>query len=353
MSRAKRTLTTLVGFLTLLLVSAWTAPDRLTDFLALEKIDAHLHIRYNGTEFLDQAAADHFKAILIVVDHGDVPEQLKFIDRQKQLFPDRFRFVTSFPVDRWNEPTWEQETLKLLDDSFKKGAVGVKVWKNIGMELRDKDGRFVMIDNPRFDPVFDLIEKRGKTLTGHIGEPRDCWLPLDKMVSESNRRYYKAHPEYHMYLHPDFPTYDAQIASVEHMLEKHPKLRYVGCHVASIEWNLEKLAKFLDRFPNVAVDLAARIDDLQLLDRDAVRECFIKYQDRLLYATDIEIEEGQNPQTVCNRLHTRWTDEWKYFSTDQAVTISGTEKKVQGLALPADVLRKIYQTNAKKWYPGI
>jgi predicted TIM-barrel fold metal-dependent hydrolase len=261
--------------------------------------------------------------------------------------------VTSFQVDRWNEPAWEQETLRLLDDSFRKGAVGVKVWKNVGMELRDKGGRFVMIDDPRFDPIFNFIEKRGKTLTGHIGEPRDCWLPLDQMVSESNRRYYKGHPEYHMYLHPDFPTYDAQIASVEHMLEKHPKMRYVGCHVASIEWNLDKLGKFLDRFPNAAVDLAARIDDLQLLDRDAVRAFFIKYQDRLLYATDIEIEEGQNPQTVCNRLHTRWTEEWKYFSTSDEATISGTEKKVQGLALPPEVLRKIYQSNAKKWYPGI
>jgi len=333
--------------------SAWTAPDQLTDFLSFEKVDAHLHIRYNGTEFLDQAAADRFKAILVVVDHNNVAEQLAFIERQKQLHPDRFRFVTSFQVDRWNEPSWQQETAKLLEDSFKKGAIGVKVWKNIGMELRDKDGRFVMIDDPRFEPIFDLVEKRGKTLTGHIGEPRDCWLPLDQMASESNRRYYKGHPEYHMNLHPEYPTYEAQIAAVEHMLEKHPKLRYVGCHVASIEWNLEKLGKFLDRFPNAAVDLAARVDDLQLLNRDAVRQFFIKYQDRLLYATDLEISEGQNPQAVCDRLHTRWTQEWKYFSTDEETTISGTETKVRGLALPADVLRKIYQTNAKKWYPGI
>jgi len=338
---------------TVLLFGGWMAPDRLTDFLALEKIDTHLHIRYNGTEFLDQAAADRFKAVLIVVDHNNVAEQLKFIEQQKLLHPDRFRFVTSFQVDRWNEPTWQQETIKLLEESFKKGAIGVKVWKNIGMELRDKDGRFVMIDDPRLEPIISLVEKRGKTLTGHIGEPRDCWLPLDQMISESNRRYYKGHPEYHMYLHPEYPQYEAHITAVERMLSKHPKLRYVGCHVASIEWNLEKLGKMLDRFPSMAVDLAARIDDLQLLDRDALKAFFIRYQDRLLYATDIEISEGQNPQTVCDRLHTRWTEEWKYFSTEDEVTISGTEKKVRGLGLPPDVLRKIYQTNARKWYPGI
>ncbi|MFB3904281.1 MAG: amidohydrolase family protein [Acidobacteriota bacterium] len=352
LNRGRRLFVPLLGFPALVLLSAQNAPDP-TDFFSLEKIDAHLHARYNGTEFLNQAAADRFKAILIVVDHGDVPDQLKFIERQKQLHPDRFQFVTSFPVDCWDEPTWAQETLKLLDESFKKGAVGVKVWKNIGMELRDKNGRFVMIDDPRFDPVFNFIEQKGKTLTGHIGEPRDCWLPLDQMMSESNRRYYKGHPEYHMYLHPEFPSYEAHITAVEHLLEKHPRLRYVGCHVASVEWNLERLSRLLDRFPNMAVDLAARVDDLQLLDRDSLRQFCIKYQDRLLYATDIEIEEGQNPQTVCDRLHTRWTEEWKYFSSGQTVAVVGTEQKVRGLALPPEVLRKIYQTNAKKWYPGI
>jgi len=336
-----------------LVLSAVMGAEPVPGFQSLEKIDAHLHVRYNGPEFLNQAASDNFKAVLIVVDHGDLPQQLKFIERQKAIHPNRFRFVTSFPVDRWNEAGWEQETLRLLDESFRSGAIGVKIWKNVGMELRDKEGRFVMIDNPRFDPVINFIEKHGKTLTGHLGEPRDCWLPFDQMASESNRRYYRSHPEYHMYQHPDFPSYEAQIGAVERMLEKHPKLRYVGCHVASVEWSLEKLGQMLDRFPNIAVDLAARIDDLQLHDREAVRQFFMKYQDRLLYATDLEIAEGQNPQAVCDRLHSRWTEEWKYFSTDQPVTIQGTEKKVQGLALPAEVLKKIYQTNARKWYPGI
>jgi len=256
-------------------------------------------------------------------------------------------------MEGWDDPDWTKKTLQLLQGSFDEGAIGVKVWKNIGMEFRDKNGRFVMIDDPRFDPIFEFIEKRGKTLTAHIGEPKDCWLPLDKMMAEGNRRYYREHPQYHMFLHPEFPAYEDHIGAVERVLTKHPGLRYVGAHLASIEWSMVELAKRLDRFPNLAVDLAARVDDIQLLDQAAVRAFLMKYQDRVLYATDMEMNEGQNPRSVCERLHSRWVEDWKYFATSQEVKIGATERRVRGLALPDAVLRKIYQGNAKRWYPGI
>ena len=320
---------------------------------AFEKIDAHLHVRSSGPEFLNQAATDRFKAVLVAVDSQPVPPQLEFIRKQQRLHPDRFRFVTTFPMNGWDDPDWTGKTLKLLEASFNEGAIGVKFWKNIGMEFRDRNGRFVMLDNPRFDPIFDYIEKHGKTVTGHIGEPKDCWLPLDKMVSESNRRYYGQHPQYHMFLHPEYPAYEDHIRAVERVLTKHPKLRYVGAHLASLEWSVAELAKRLDRFPNLAVDLAARVDDLQLLDPAAVRGFLVKYQDRVLYATDLEINEGQDPKSACERLHARWLEDWKYFATSEDARIGGTEKRVRGLALSDGVLRKIYRLNAKRWYPGI
>ncbi len=323
------------------------------DFGTFEKIDAHLHIRSSGPEFLNQAVADRFKAIVIAVDSQPVPPQMEFIRKQQQLQPDAFRFVTTFPMTGWDQPDWTQKTIKLLETSFAEGAIGVKVWKNIGMDFRDKNGRFVLIDDPRFDPIFDYITREGKTLTAHIGEPKDCWLPLDRMVSESNRRYYGGHPQYHMYLHPEYPAYGDHIRAVERVLSRHPRLRYVGAHLASLEWSVEELARRLDRFPNLAVDLAARVDDLQLLDPRAVREFLIKYQDRVLYATDLEISEGQDPKAVCARLHARWTEDWKYFATPEETRIGSTEKRVRGLALPGAVLHKIYRTNAVKWYPGI
>lgn len=229
----------------------------------------------------------------------------------------------------------------------------MNVWKNIGMQFQDKNGHFVMIDDPKFDPIFDFIESHGKKLTGHIGEPRHCWLPVEKMLASSNCEYYEEQPQYHIYLHPEFPAYEDHIKAYECMLEKHPTIRYMGCHLASLEWSLEELARRLDRFPNMAVDLAARIDDLQILEREEVRQFFIKYQDRILYGTDLSIKEKPDPKAYTEHMHQTWLQDWVYFATDSIITISGIEKPVRGLDLPASVLRKISRVNAQKWYKRI
>ncbi|MFB0516881.1 MAG: amidohydrolase family protein, partial [Candidatus Neomarinimicrobiota bacterium] len=178
-------------------------------------------------------------------------------------------------------------------------------------------------------------------------------LPLEEMLGTSNRNYYEAHPEYHMYQHPEYLSYEEQIAAMERMLKKHPDVRYVGCHLASIEWSVQELAKRLDKFPNMAVDLAERIDDLQLLDRDEVRQFFIDYQDRLLYATDFGIDEEDDPVAAARKIHETWLLDWKYFTTDSIMTIPGIDQPVMGLDLPPDVLKKLYRENAKAWYPGL
>ena len=72
------------------------------------------------------------------------------------------------------------------------------------------------------------------TLLGHQGEPKNCWLPLDQMTVNSDREYFKAHPQYHMYLQPDMPSYERQMAVRDAMLARHPGLKFVGVHMASI-----------------------------------------------------------------------------------------------------------------------
>jgi len=330
--------------------------EKQPDFASLRKIDAHFHIRHSGPEILAQAAADNFRVISPMVDHGDSNDlfrQRKFSDQQRQHRPEQFAYLTAFPIEGWDEPDWQENTIAYLKQEFENGAIGVKVWKNIGMVFQDQHGAFVTIDNPKFDPIIDFIEAQDKTLTGHIGEPRDCWLPLEEMVATSNRNYYTQNPQYHMYLHPEYPAYEDHIQAVTRMLEKHPDLRYVGCHLASIEWSVAELGKFLDRFPNAAVDLAARIDDLQYQERDAVRAFFISYQDRLLYGTDFGISEDDDPAAFARRMLEVWQRDWTWLATDSVMTLPRIEHPVPGLDLPAKVLEKIYHHNAEKWYPGI
>jgi len=315
-----------------------------------KKIDSHIHIKQNGSEFLDQAKDDNFYVINIFVDHNNVQWYKNFLQQQRKHHPEQFKYITTFQIEGWDDPDWQEITLQHIKSEFEDGAIGVKVWKNIGMVFRDKDSNFVMIDDPKFDPIFDFIESQNKTLTGHIGEPRDCWLPLEEMLAGSNRQYYSSHPQYHMFKHPEYPSYEDQINSYARMLEKHPNLRYVGCHLGSIEWSMKELAKMLDRFPNMAVDLAARIDDIQIQDTKEVRDFFINYQDRILYGTDPEIDEHDNATKYAKKMHDRWMSDWTYFSTDSVMTIKGIDNPVKGLNLPQKVLEKIYWENAREWY---
>jgi predicted TIM-barrel fold metal-dependent hydrolase len=232
-----------------------------------------------------------------------------------------------------------------LKKSFSEGAVAVKIWKNIGMDLRDENGDFVMVDNARLDPILDYLSANDIPLLGHNGEPRDCWLPLDEMTFSQG--YYGAHPEYHMYLHPEYPSYQDQIDARDHMLEKHPDLTFMGAHLGSLEWSLEELAKRLDKFPNMYVDLT-RMSNLQLHtlnNRKKTRAFFIKYQDRLIYGTDSQINPSGNVTASRKSIHDRWTREWKFYVTDEKIVLKdfGT---LEGLKLPTKVVDKIYSKNA-------
>jgi predicted TIM-barrel fold metal-dependent hydrolase len=133
-------------------------------------------------------------------------------------------------------------------------------------------------------------------------------------------------------------------------LEKYPDLKFVGAHLGSLEWSLEELAKRLDRFPNMRVDLS-RITNLQLHtlnDREKTRNFFIKYQDRLVYGTDKAINSSTDSDGLSKNIHDAWVRDWIFFVTDDQITLPGFGN-LSGLKLPADVIDKIYYRNAKNW----
>ena len=327
----------------------------MADFKSVQKIDAHVHIRTLDTSFAHQAKKDNFRLLSIVVDEDPgIKIQQQDAIYQKRLFPGEVSFATAFPVKNFKDAKWEKETISDLEKSFSEGAIAVKVYKNIGMQLKDKAGNFVMIDNPKFDPVLDFLAKRHIPVIGHLGEPRNCWLPMDQMTMNQDKRYYSRHPEFYMYLHPECPSYEDQVNARDRMLEKHPDLRFIGAHLGSLEWDTDELAKRLDRFPNMAVDMAARISNLQYLamkDWQKVHDFFIKYQDRLLYGTD-RIADGTKETTEEEAfVHSAWLKDWQFFCTNDKMNSSSFEGNFEGLMLPKEVINKIYRSNAEKWFP--
>lgn len=321
----------------------------------LPKIDAHVHIRTEDPLVMEIAKAEGFKLLTINTRSSSqeyIDQQMEIARAVKSKYPDRLSYITTFSMEHFEDPSWGTEVIRKLERDFNQGAVGLKVWKDIGMTFRDSLGNFIFIDDPLFDPIFDYVAGQGKTVIAHIGEPKNCWLPIDSMTVNNDKLYFSEHPEYHMYLHPDYPSYEKLVQSRDNLLAKHPDLRLVGAHLGSLEWDVDELAARLDRFPNFAVDMAARVCHLQVQDRDKVREFIIKYQDRLLYATDLVVTD-ENVRQQMSRIEKEWKADWNYFATVETMESPNVNGTFMGLGLAPDILKKIYHDNAMKWYPGL
>lgn len=328
------------------------APYDLTDFTQIRKFDAHVHANVDSPAFLDQARADGFDLLSINVDYPDFPPA----DRQRDVAlalaardPARFHWATTFSMQGFGGPGWLERVEKRLATDVAHGAVAVKIWKNVGMIEKDADGNLIMLDDPRLAPVAETVQRLGVALIDHQGEPYNCWLPLSEMTTENDREYFRNHPEYYAWLHPEAPRYEMLMAVRDRFVEAHPGLRFVGAHMASLEWSVDRLAEFLDRHPSATVDLAARMSQVQyqsLRDYNGVRDFFIRYQDRLLYGTDLTHNPGADDEAFRRDAHAFWMSDWRYLATGMTQRIDDLDADVPGLRLPRAVIDKVYYRNA-------
>ncbi len=336
----------------------------MADFEKLRKFDAHVHANTLDHVFLDIARRDNFELLSINVDYPDFPSlsvQAEVAHALQAADPARFHFATTFSMQGFGGADWTQVTNQRINEEFTHGALAVKVWKNIGMVEKDAAGRHIMLDDSGFDGVMDNIEAHGKVLIAHQAEPKNCWLPLDQMTTENDRSYFRDHPEYYMFLHPEEPSYESLIGARDRFLARHPRLNFDGAHMGSLEWSVDELARFLDRFPNANVDLAARMTQVQyqsVRDYQKVRRFFIRYQDRLMYGSDLSENpkdphaRAQNPpvtqQPFSDEADQFWRSDWKYLATDESQRIDAINADAPGLALPRSVIDKIYYANARR-----
>jgi predicted TIM-barrel fold metal-dependent hydrolase len=266
--------------------------------------------------------------------------------------PKRFAWCTSIDLPRYDDPHYVERVIEQLDKDFAKGAMACKIWKNIGMEAKDPAGRFAMVDDPLFEPIFRHLAREGRTAILHTGEPKACWMPLDPKSPHYD--YYRTHPGWHMHGRTDFPSHEQLIAARDRVLEKHPGLRMVGAHLGSLEWDVAEVALRLDRFPNFAVDTGERLLDLALQDRDKVRAFFARYPDRVLFGTDIDLESPLSQMDEPSRRRTvdtmrqRYESELSFYRDPADVAFKG--RVVRGLGLDAAVQPRFFHDNAVRWF---
>jgi hypothetical protein len=327
----------------------------LAGFSAIEPIDAHAHVFVQDPAFVAFLKRLNLRIIniCVVVQHGRGYDEAEPMNRNARellhLTQGRAAWCSTFDPQDFEKPGFAQKSIQVLNETFSEGAVAVKIWKAIGMDLQKRDGSYLMADDPVFSPIYADIAAHNRTLIAHLADPTSCWQPPNP--DSPDYGYYNEHPEWYMFRHPERPAKATILAARDHLLELNPRLRVVGCHLGSMELDLDEIARHFDRYPNFAVDTAARARYLMMQPRDKVRAFMAKYQDRVLYGTDNELHRGQNPAATLAEWEDRYLREWQYFSTDQWVEYEG--KKYRGIALSQPILRKLYHDNAVRWVPGV
>lgn len=321
-------------------------------------IDMHFHGGFLRTAeecrkliaIMDQVGV----AMLVNLD-GSFGE--RFDQYMKASEPYRDRLMTFARLD-WtgvNEPGWSAKAEKELERCFRAGAQGLKISKELGLDLRNKDGSFIQTDDPRLDGVWELCAKYNRPVLHHIGDQIGRFLP----IGPENERYeagvWRDNPSENYY-GTGQPGYEEIHQHREKMFQKHPNTVYILAHIGMMGFDLKKVGAMLDKYPKVMVDVSAAIQEVGRQPR-AARKFFLAYPDRVILGTD-------GGTARMNDLDGFWRPHFRFFETEdeyfdhpaQLLSPLGAPLhgrwKIYGVGLPDEVIRKIYYENALRYLPA-
>ena len=266
------------------------------------------------------------------------------LDRYDRSFPGRF--ATFCQVD-WREaerPGFSDRLVGSLEDSASAGARGLKVWKDLGLRVRDHGGSLILPDDDRLAPLWDTAGRLGLPVLIHTADPVAFFYPLD----QSNERLEELleHPDWSFY-GPEFPTFGRLMEALETIVANHPGTTFIGAHVGCYAESLHWVGRMLDAYPNFHVDISARIAELGR-QPGAARDLMLRHADRVLFGTDVFPPDPEHVRVYFRFLET--SDEYFPYSPSE---VGGQGRwNIYGLGLPDDVLRNVYRDNARRLIPG-
>ncbi|HEV2348534.1 MAG TPA: amidohydrolase family protein [Terriglobia bacterium] len=331
-------------------------------------IDIHTHISWKATnkngvgmgekmtflmEPADLLAVMDRKNLRTMVDlTGGVGSGLEeTIAKYQTAHPGRFLIFTEPWWEKLKEPDYSKFQADQIEKAHRAGARGLKILKTLGLYLREDitSGPLVKIDDHRFDPMWEACAAFNLPVAIHIADPEAFFLPIDRF----NERFEELnnHPDWSFH-GKDFPSFAELIAARNRLYARHPKTQFISLHVGHDAENLGAVSQWMDRFPNMSVELAARIGELGRQPR-ASRKFFDKYQDRIMFGTDAVPHGVETPQQIFGdelyEIYYRFLEsEDEYFEYAPAPTPPQGRWQIYGLGLPEGILRKIYNGNAAR-----
>jgi predicted TIM-barrel fold metal-dependent hydrolase len=330
-------------------------PRHLVPRARLPAVDAHNHLgrwltpdggwaaRDVGSLLADMASSNVNAIVNLDGRWGD--ELQANVERYDGAHPGRFATFCHLDWTTLSEPGWPRRLVRELHASAAAGAKGIKVWKDLGLGLRDERGEPLLPDDERLADVWEAAAELRLPIVIHVADPVAFFEPVD----ERNERLEEllVHPEW-SFADPRFPRFDRLIEALEAVVAAHPVTTFIGAHVGCFAEDLAWVGRMLSAYPNFHVDIAARIAELGRQPRVA-RRLFMEHPDRVLFGVDLF-----PPDAADYAIHFRFLetdDEYFDYATDD-VPPEG-RWTISGLDLPDDVLRKVYAENARRLIPGL
>ena len=263
------------------------------------------------------------------------------VRNMKGRYPARFIIFANIDFDGIDEPGWSARAAAQIERDVKDGgAQGLKIFKNLGMTVRDSRGQRVATNDPRLDPIWAKASQLGIPVLIHTAEPRQFFEPIDR----HNERWLEL-KQYPGRARPagTFPPWAQLIGEQHDVFRKHPRTKFINAHLGWLGGDLRRLGALMDSLPNMHTELGAVLAEIGRQPRFA-RQFFIKYQDRILMGKD---SWQPDEYAVYFRVLETEDEYFDYYRKRHAFW------KMYGLGLPDDVLKKVYYRNALRIIPGI
>lgn len=306
-------------------------------------IDIHCHWTIEQDpkrmlEAMDDLGISH----AVNLSGGSGPALEKMISTFHEVDAERFIVFANLDFTDVDAPGWSSREAEALRRAKALGARGLKIFKSLGTSVRNASGSLVPIDDPRLDEIWNTCGEIGFPVLIHSADPIAFFQPVD----EKNERWMqlKRNPGW-SFFGTDVPTFDELIAQRNRVIATHPDTNFIVAHMAESANDYARLGLWLDKMPNLFIDLSARENEFGRQPR-ASHAFFTKYADRILFGSDRYPGRVDQPR---HRIYYRILEtQDEYFDYYDHPYAPMGEWKVYGMGLDDGALARIYRDNAKK-----
>ena len=293
----------------------------------MDEINMKFIINLSGSGFGPQAAKDIY-----------FDESIKNISENQ---PDRIGLFVNVDFNSIDVENHIESQVKIIRNAVAKGAIGLKVYKSLGLTNKDSKGNRVRVDDERLGPIWEVCGELNIPVLIHSADPFQFWLPKDNQ----NERWFelKEKPGRFYGDNSFIPPFEEIIKEQHTIFERHNNTTFINAHFGWMGNDLNKLGRHLDKYPNVMTEFGAVVAELGRQPKTA-RQFFIDYQDRIMFGKD-----SYNKEEFYTYFRILESDDeyFDYFRKRHAFW------KMYGLNLPDEVLKKVYYENALRIFPSI